>query len=197
MEHNPSSEQYRKLEELYADMSDARLHEMADGAADLTEIAQHVLRAEISKRGLDKQARAIASDEASSNPGDVVSIWKLNNAAKAQSVVDALNNAGIAACVVPEKLELADGGSEEQHDVRVVRTDTGRALEIIRASFPDEDTPEEEVDTRMEVCPNCQSADIVLESVDAAPGEGSSQVYNWSCGGCGHQWKDEGQEQLA
>lgn len=197
MEYNPSSEQYRKLQELYADMSDARLMEMAGQAADLTELAQQVLRAEVAKRGLDKPTPVASSDGVTPDSTDVVSIWKLNDPDKAQSVVDALEAAGIAACVVPEKVEFAGGGSEEQHDVRVVRTDTGRALEVIRANFQDDDAPEEELDTRVEVCPNCQSADIVLESVDAAPGKDSSQTYNWTCGACGHQWKDEGQEQLA
>jgi hypothetical protein len=50
-----SSEQYRRLQELYAEMSDSRLESMAEGIDDLTEIAQQVLRAEISRRGLDKQ----------------------------------------------------------------------------------------------------------------------------------------------
>ncbi len=197
MENNSSSDPYRKLEELYADMSDARLQEMADGADDLTEIARQVLRAEISKRGLDKPAPVTSSDGASPDSTDVVSIWKINDPARAQSVVDALNNAGIAACVVPEKVEFADSGSEEQHDVRVVRTDTGRALEVIRASFPDDDAPAEEVDDRVEVCPNCQSANIVLESLDSESGSAGPPKYNWICEACGHQWKDEGLEQLA
>lgn len=197
MEFNPSSEQYRKLEELYADMSDARLQEMADKAGDLTELAQQVLHAELSKRGLDKQAPQLSTAEPVTDDSEVVSIWKLKDPAKAQSVVDALNAAGIAACAVPEIVELADGASEEQHDVRVVRNDIGRALEFIQTTFPDEEAPAEEADARVEVCPNCQSADIVLESVDATAGEDSSQTYNWTCDACGHHWKDEGQEQLA
>ncbi len=196
MEYNTPSDQYRKLEELYSDMSDARLQEMAEQADDLTEIAQQVLRAEISKRGLDKPAPKACAEVPLGDKSEVVSIMKLNDLAKAQSIVDAIEAAGIAACAVPEKVEFVDGASEEHLDVRVVRTDIGRALEFIRATFPDEEAPEE-VDNRVEVCPHCQSAEIVLESLDSEPGDAGPPKYNWTCEACGHQWKDEGLEQLA
>lgn len=53
---------YRKLQELYADMSDGKLEDMAENIDDLTEIAQQVLRAEISKRGLDEQGELAPTD---------------------------------------------------------------------------------------------------------------------------------------
>lgn len=57
------SEQYRRLQELYAEMSDSRLESMAEGMDDLTEMAQQVLRAEISKRGLGKKLQNASSVE--------------------------------------------------------------------------------------------------------------------------------------
>ena len=52
MENTNQAEEYRRLEELYADMSDAQVEEMSGQMEDLTEIAQQALRAEIPKRGL-------------------------------------------------------------------------------------------------------------------------------------------------
>jgi hypothetical protein len=57
------SEQYRRLQELYAEMSDGRIESMAESVDDLTEIAQQVLRAEISKRGLDKRPQNVSRVE--------------------------------------------------------------------------------------------------------------------------------------
>ena len=62
MANTDQADAYRKLQELYADMSDEKLEDMAEGIGDLTEIAQQVLRAEISKRGLDGQGTPAASE---------------------------------------------------------------------------------------------------------------------------------------
>jgi hypothetical protein len=61
MGNTNEAEAYRKLQELYADMSDSRIESMADDIVDLTEIAQQVLREEIARRGLDAQGQAAAA----------------------------------------------------------------------------------------------------------------------------------------
>jgi DNA-directed RNA polymerase subunit M/transcription elongation factor TFIIS len=63
MGHIDQSEAYRKLQELYADLSDSRIESMAENIDDLTEMAQQVLRAEIAKRGLDAQSPGAAPAE--------------------------------------------------------------------------------------------------------------------------------------
>jgi hypothetical protein len=63
METIDHSDEYRRLQELYADMSDSRLEQMADGIDDLTEIAQQVLRAEMAKRGLGAPLQGAAAVE--------------------------------------------------------------------------------------------------------------------------------------
>jgi DNA-directed RNA polymerase subunit M/transcription elongation factor TFIIS len=63
MGNTNEADAYRKLQELYADMSDSRIESMAENIDDLTEIAQQVLRAEIAKRGLDAQSRDAAPVE--------------------------------------------------------------------------------------------------------------------------------------
>jgi len=55
MDHVDHAEEYRQLQQHYADLSDARLMEMFDLIDDYTEIAQQVLRAEIARRGLDPE----------------------------------------------------------------------------------------------------------------------------------------------
>jgi len=52
MEYVDQPEQYRRLQELYAEMSDEEIEDLSGQTEDLTEIAQQVLRGEISKRRL-------------------------------------------------------------------------------------------------------------------------------------------------
>jgi len=53
MEYVDQPEQYRRLQELYAEMSDEEIEDLSGQTEDLTEIAQQVLRGEISKRRLE------------------------------------------------------------------------------------------------------------------------------------------------
>ena len=52
MENINQADKYRRLEELYAEMSDQEIEAMSGLMVDFTDIAKQVLRAEISKRGL-------------------------------------------------------------------------------------------------------------------------------------------------
>jgi hypothetical protein len=52
MADNPEQERHR-LSELYTQMSEGELREIADDAVDLTDIARQVLLEEIGRRGLD------------------------------------------------------------------------------------------------------------------------------------------------
>jgi hypothetical protein len=56
------ADEYRHLEELYAEMSDAQIEAMSGEMEDLTDIAKQVLRTEISKRGLGPQGGEAQQD---------------------------------------------------------------------------------------------------------------------------------------
>jgi hypothetical protein len=62
MDSANQADEYRRLEELYAEMSDAQIEAMSGEMEDLTDIAQQVLRAEISKRGLGPQGQDAQQD---------------------------------------------------------------------------------------------------------------------------------------
>src|SRR5947209_3609431 len=49
MEHINQADEYRRLEELYAEMGDEQIEAMSGQMEDLTDIAQQVLRAEMSR----------------------------------------------------------------------------------------------------------------------------------------------------
>ena len=62
MENIDQAKEQRRLEALYAEMSDQQIEAMSGQMEDFTEIAQRVLRAEIAKRGLGPQGLDPAED---------------------------------------------------------------------------------------------------------------------------------------
>jgi DNA-directed RNA polymerase subunit M/transcription elongation factor TFIIS len=196
METIDHTNEYRRLEELYAEMSDSRLQEMADRVGDLTDLAQQVLRAEISRRGLDKRGPAATGKGFFPAEDELVGIWRVKDTAEAKSVMDVLESAGIPASLGTEKIEIVGGGFENELTVEVLPESRYRALEKLHQAFPQEPEPEEDVE-RVAVCPNCHSPDIVFQGLDSEPAPDTPAKYNWTCDACGHQWKDNGLEQLA
>jgi DNA-directed RNA polymerase subunit M/transcription elongation factor TFIIS len=177
-------------------MSDSQLQAMADQVDDLTEIAQQVLRAEISRRGLDKQAPDERGEDSVPSEDDLTTVWTPEDSAQAQSVIGILETAGIRTCLCTEKTELVDGSFEDKQVTKVVHLDRIRALNVLYQYFPQEPDPEEDA-VRDAVCPNCHARDITFQGLDAEPAPGVSAKYNWTCDACGHQWRDDGLEQLA
>ena len=62
MENIDQADEYRRLEALYAEMSDQQIEAMSGQMEDFTDIAQQVLRAEISRRGLGPRGLDPAED---------------------------------------------------------------------------------------------------------------------------------------
>lgn len=183
---------HERLQRLYADMSDSKLLEMAEHIDDLTDVAQRALNDEISKRGIATQHAEQETAPVLLDPGELVAIFEAKDRDEAQRVADILENAGIASVVTTEKIEYVDG-VEDKPVVKVVYVERSRALAVLHEALPRE---EEEDAPQFAVCPTCHSPDIVLQSLDTQPGDTANTQYNWSCDACGHQWIDDGLEQL-
>ena len=59
MSYDNQADEYRKLQERYAELSDEQIAKMWDDVEDFTAFAQQALRAEVAKRGLDKSNAAV------------------------------------------------------------------------------------------------------------------------------------------
>src|SRR5689334_1382034 len=118
MASTDQSDQYGKLQQLYGEMSDNRLLEMADQIDDLTEIAQEVLRAEIATRGLDNKKPGSSAKRSLPPEDELTVVWWAKDPSEAESIVDALESAGVPAAQGVERFQLVDGGFEEQPVVR-------------------------------------------------------------------------------
>ena len=81
----------------------------------------------------------------------------------------------------------------------MLRRDSRRAYSVLDAIAPIPETGEEkEADSKEYaiVCPKCHSEEVIFEGND--PGETdevSAEKFNWICGECDHEWKDDGIEQ--
>ena len=198
MEYIDQAEESRRCRELYAQMSDFELQALAEKLSDLTEFAQQALRAEFSKRGLQMQAQA-AAHEILPDDDELVNCYRARDSSAARLVMNILDSSGIPSCL------FGDFGENLQrlypvHDtggmIKVLKRDAERARELMALYFPQEQGKNEDYEVR---CPRCHSSDVIFQGVEAGTSERaiSASKFNWTCGGCGNQWKDDGIEQSA
>jgi hypothetical protein len=187
--------QYQELTSLYSSYGDRELTELSRGISDLTSVAQEILKAELSRRGLkiasaDRSVAApILTDEdlldmrsyAALAPADCS--FEFESEKAASNAYYALTREDIEAIVISPSGDWSDTRGPR---VVVFPKDAERASKIL--SEPSADSLKAETDDVLEdfalpVCPACGSEETMLESVDP--------VNQWRCDGCDHTWLDE------
>ena len=188
------AEQYQELATLYGSYGDGELLELGRGMADLTEMAQAVLRGELTRRRLRVAAAAepvaarVLTDEdlldmrayAASAPPECIFAFEDDRGASAGYY--ALAVADIEAIVLSGRSANGD-----VHGPRVVVTpkDAERAAAILSQSLTDELRPvaEESEEFDLPHCPACGGEETLLESADP--------VNQWRCDDCGKVWLED------
>jgi hypothetical protein len=197
MEYIDQAEELRRCRELYAQMSEVELQGLAEKFSDLTEFAQQALRTEFSKRGLQMCAQVAAWREILPDEDELVNCYRARDASEARLVMNLLDSSGIRSCL------FGDFGENLQrlypvHDtggmIKVLKRDAERARELMALYFPQEQGENEDYAVR---CPRCHSSDVIFQSLEPGTSERatSASKFDWTCGGCGNQWKDDGIEQ--
>jgi hypothetical protein len=199
-------EESRRLQELYARLTEEELQASADEAYELTDVAKQTLQAEILTRRLHIQLKDAPSPPGFNETNDfdpsdldlVVSqrVWDLAEARQAKGILD---DARIPSYLGPDNLENVDdykGTFENGIDLKVRDVDNQFALRALSESLPQE-TQEDE--PYVPVYPKCHSDEIVFQNLDASqnPDFALDAQFNWSCDACGYQWKDDGIEAQA
>jgi hypothetical protein len=178
-------------------MSEAELQTLAERFSDLTEFAQQALRDEFSRRGLTMQAQSAPRHEIVPDEDDLVGCYRAPDSSTARLIMNFLDSSGIPSCL------FSDFGETLQrlypvHDtggmIKVLKRDAERAGELMALYISRNQDGNEDYAVR---CPRCGSSDVILQSVEPEPPESvhDSSRCNWTCGGCGNQWKDDGIEQ--
>ncbi len=213
MQADPIAE-WQRLTQLYREMGDGELEELAADKADLTEVAQQVLRDELRKRGLDdarkpstepNQAGSFgvskwgtsddaASGEAAAEEGEqpVEYTWKLplcecEDPEKVRQIQEVLRQSGIESWIDrPGYYDVPDIGNQR---ILVAADQLEKAREIFSKPIPAEIVEQSKLpveDYVPPMCPSCGAEDPVLESADP--------VNAWRCESCGRQWSEQVEE---
>ncbi len=192
MPEDPAVE-WRRLTELYADMYDEQLLELASSLDDLTDMAKTVLRDEIRKRGLgdplapgwageakrsrDDAQRALEAAETDTAASFTEYSWKVDlcdcdEALQAIQISEMLRRAKIDAWVRGSRVLVA---ADQLDDARAVIANPipQDILDHSREEIPEYEPP---------VCPRCGAADPVLLAADP--------TNSWECESCGNEWSD-------
>lgn len=205
---------WQSLTKLYGEMSDGELLELDDGIADLTELAQQVLRDEMKKRGLNRPRPADNAPKFSERPvapqwdrgfgsptaeGETEEsdlpheyTWKTllcecNEQEEAAPIRLALRQAGIESWIEGNGFTVTMETGNPR--ILVAADQLEQAREILSRPIPQaivEESKMEAPEFEFPVCPKCGAEDPVLESADP--------VNSWLCEECGEQWSDPAPE---
>ena len=212
MHADPMAE-WQRLTQLYREMGDGELEELDADKGDLTEAAQHVLRDEMKKRGLDKSR---ASEEANHPAGFTAPKWKSHgdwpegeeaaeegdepaeytwktplcdceDPEKAWQIREVLRQAGIESWLEGPGYSVAPEMSSPR--IVVAADQLEKAREILSRPIPQEIVEQSKAPIEEYVppaCPSCGAEEPVLESADP--------VNAWRCEQCGKQWTEQAEE---
>ena len=203
-------EEWRRLSQLYREMSDEELYELDADFAGLTEQAQQILRDEMKTRRLarprpasieaklSEHIAASAWDADADTPktedGAEESVlpreytWKTllcecNDSDEAWMVREALRQAGIESWSDGQGYRIVEGINYPRILVAADQLEQAREVAsrpIPQAIVEQSKLPPEEY--KPPVCPKCGAEDPLLESVDP--------VNSWLCESCDYQWTD-------
>ena len=203
-------EEWRRLTNLYAEMGDVEIRELADKINDLTPTAQQILRDEVKKRG---QSESRSSEAPKSNPSAAVHFepkyyryqssdteseedgsheytWKTplrdcDSIEEARQRAEMLRRAGIDCWL---KAPGASGSLDMTgYQIEVAADQLDQAQAVVAQPIPQDiiDQINEEQSAsayELPVCPKCGAADPTLESIEPS--------NNWLCESCGYTWSD-------
>jgi len=187
-------------------MTDGELERLAEEAASLTEIAQEVLKRELSRRKLDVKLRE-PEQEDEPPPPELVTLRRylhLQDALLAKSVLD---SAGIECRLGDENVIRMDwfysnvvGGVK----LWVREKDAAAAASLLDQERPAAFDVEGIGEYKQPNCPNCDSMDVTFEGLNMPVAYGSLagtwllgmipairlKQAGWKCRACGHAWEE-------
>jgi hypothetical protein len=188
------ADQYQELTALYDSYGDGELVELGRGMADLTEMAQEVLKGELKRRGLTIAPAAepvearVLRDEDLSDMRSYAAVapaectFEFEDDRGASAAYYALTVADIEAIVLS-----AQSTRGEVRGPRVVVTpkDAERAAAILSRPLKGELRPvaDEAAEFALPRCPACGGEETLLESADP--------VNLWRCDDCGEVWLED------
>jgi len=205
---------WQSLTKLYGEMGDEELLELDAQTADLTNVAQQVLRDEMRKRGLSRPRPAdnapkplesavppiweygaasnTSEDEAEKSDQPHEYTWKTllcecSDLEQATPIRMALRQAGIESWIEGQGYRVSMDMLNPR--ILVAADQLEEARRVIVQPIPQAIIEESKIEVpefEFPVCPKCGAEDPVLESAEP--------VNSWLCEECGKQWSDPAPE---
>lgn len=188
-----------ELRETYRSASDTELLELALTYDSLTEIAQHTLRAEFERRGLEPPE--IPEEPPAAEFQHLVTVEQYRDLAEAQIAKGMLDSAGIPCRLLNENTVRMDwvwsnllGGVRLQVNER----DREAAETLLAQPIPEQIPVEGEIPYDQPRCPHCGSLNIHFQAIHERVGLASVILFvpipipkrAWLCNDCNAQWRD-------
>ena len=193
-----SEEKRQQVAWLYASMSDSELETLANEAWTLTELGEEVLRAELTRRGLEFEL-ASAPPEAPIN--NFVALCRFRDLPEALLAKGFLESGGVDSFLIDETTVRMDwmwsnllGGVK----LCVNQQDAESAAQILNQEIPEKFSLEGSEDFEQPRCPQCQSVNISYQDLDKSAAYGSVILLGvpirlsckrWTCQTCGYIWQ--------
>jgi hypothetical protein len=184
------AQEWRRLQDVYAGMSEEELQAVANQGYELTDIAKQALTAEISRRGLkvvvrlappeNEDAQPVGDPEFDPADLDLGFGFTVESREQAEWVKKTLNDAGIPCYFGPDLRENSDSlefAADHPISVSVLKNDLSRLPRLLTKfgeRFPSKQV-QEPVDLTVH-CPECNSTDIVLHASDTEGSEDAEDV---------------------
>jgi hypothetical protein len=195
MARQDPDQERRRLTEFYAGQLDGELEKVAAQAYELTELAREVLRAEVSRRGLDvifvEQPPTITPKQLEAKPGDpppaqpakeepepeddhfelrtLITLRQFRDLPEALLAKSCLNSAGIECMLLDDNLVRLDwfwSNLVGGVKLKVEPSDAESAMEILNQSIPEKIDVVGIGEYEQPHCPNCQSLDVTFRELN-------------------------------
>jgi hypothetical protein len=203
-----NADELARLAAIYAQMSDDELQRIARDAASLTDIAQSLLAAELSRRHLevppsDGDSVKDRFDEIDADGPVPVTLRRFRDLPEALLAKGSLESAGIECRLGDDNMVRLDwfisnflGGVKLQ----VWPEDIAEATEILNLPIPDTLDEEGSGLYQQPHCPNCNSMDVTFEELNKPVAYASAWVglplpvhrKAWKCHTCRVEWEETG-----
>jgi DNA-directed RNA polymerase subunit M/transcription elongation factor TFIIS len=211
MEDLDPTHEWQRLLDVYRGMNDDELLNLARQYSELTEVAQQVLKTEISERKLEMPKAEPEEPEPWTDEVldpelgsaydedrelvDVAMVWSRRDAYQLKAIFDA---AEISIAFGKEKATEVDRVTSDFSKgvtVQSMKIAVPMATEVMKSYSPaDEPQSKEPTDSDVvTLCPKCHSKEVYFGDLSADPeSQGDSiEELQWTCDSCGHHWKDD------
>ena len=190
-----------RLAELYSEMSDEELQQIATDSSTLTDVAQRVLAAELTRRHLAMKHPAELEGGKDAEYRNLVIVRRFRDLPEALLAKGGLESAGIECYLADDNMVRMDwfisnllGGAK----LLVNREDAEAATAILDEPTPELLDVEGIGEYQQPRCPECQSLDVNFEQLNRKVAYTTAwlgvpvplHTTAWTCRSCGHRWQD-------